>query len=82
MEWKYIKGVDVALTTEDVAQIEKTSPAWVRRLIKHKLLQAQVRGGGYKVYVEDYLEYRRATKGYDLASEEDMIALSRLLHLS
>ncbi len=82
MEWRYVKDIDCMVSTEEIAQIEGTSPAFVRKLIKHKILRGQVRGRGLKISKSDYLAYRELTAGYDLASEEDMITFARLMHLS
>lgn len=82
MEWRYVKDIDCMVTTEEIAQIEGTSPAFVRKLVKHKILRGQVRGRGLKISKSDYLAYRELTAGYDLASEEDMITFARLMHLS
>lgn len=82
MEWRYVKDIDCLVTTEEIAQIEGTSPAFVRKLIKHRILRGQVRGRGFKISKSDYLAYRELTAGYDLASEEDMITFARLMHLS
>ena len=35
MEWRYVKDIDCMMTTEEIAQIEGTSPAFVRKLHKH-----------------------------------------------
>ena len=82
MEWRYVKDIDCMVTTEEIAQIEGTSPAFVRKLVKHKILRGQVRGRGLKISKSDYLAYRELTAGYYLASEEDMITFARLKKLS